>query len=622
MKIYLYLSLFLALATPHTAQELYQDYIGAGHSDGIVVSASSSDLGTNAEATIDGSGMEADRMAAARFLLQSSMGFDSANIDQVLNLGYEAWIDDQMAHPQSSLKDEVESIWRDLQAWRDLNGLDTVNVFGPASVHVHYAHWQIQMLYQDLLRQRMAFALSQIFVVSSNSDLTGEAYTMGHYYDMLASHAFGNYRDLLGDVTRHVAMGYYLSHLNNPKEDPANNIHPDENYAREIMQLFSIGLYELNNDGTRKLDNGDPIPTYDNTDIKELAKIFTGLGPGGINESVTWTDMPYFGLSLFGADHNVPMAMYQDYHETSEKIILKKDTIAANQPGLTDIDELLDILFNHPNVGPFFSRLLIQRLVKSNPTPAYIDRVATVFNDNGSGVRGDMAAVVKAILLDDEARSCEGIQDPSSGRLIEPLIRYIHMVKAIGVDQSQGRYYNNGYDFLNDAKQQILASPTVFNFYLPDHQPVGDFADNDMYGPEYKLHNSSSAITYINKMIQSSNMYEDWETGMRFFGSPWWDWEYNYYPPEHPNAGEMLTDPIESPLLQAGRFMNLASTDIDALIDKLDVVLMRGETSDHLREDIRDAVREFNDRPWVDDIYSLGAAIQLMIINPDYNVTH
>ena len=191
-------------------------------------------------------------------------------------------------------------------------------------------------------------------------------------------------------------------------------------------------MYELNQDGSRKLDSdGNIIPTYDNDDIKELAQVFTGLGPGDINMYVDWTDQPYFGLGIWGADRGVPMIMYDDYHDNSPKELIGGVTLPAGQDGMTDIEQAVNHLFNHPNVGPFVCKQLIQRLIKSNPTPQYVERVANVFNDNGSGVRGDMLAVTKAILLDPEARSCGAISSDASSRLKEPVIKYTQMARGL-----------------------------------------------------------------------------------------------------------------------------------------------------------------------------------------------
>jgi len=259
-----------------TAQD-YTDYIGAGHSEGIIVISSSEEVGSEAFKTIDGAGMNSRLFETGRFLSQATMGADLDLINIVKNMDYGVWIDQQITEPVTYLQSEVEDIWEEYLDTLESRGYeDPQDAFGPAMPELTSAWWHNNMVASDLIRQKVAFALSEMFVISSNSDLGGEAIAMAHYYDKLLDGAFGNYKDILSEISLHAAMGYYLSHFNNPKAVPEENLHPDENYAREIMQLFSIGLYELNNDGTHQLDNdGNSIPTYDNADIKEMAKIFT-----------------------------------------------------------------------------------------------------------------------------------------------------------------------------------------------------------------------------------------------------------------------------------------------------------------------------------------------------------
>lgn len=598
-----YTVLIIGLLTSATMQaQLYTDYIGAGHSEGITVSASSQSDGTSAMATIDGAGMDADLMAASRFLRQATIGFDSAMIVDVVDQGYESWVDDQMLQPQTYYEPLVNQIWYDdLQPLYASYGVDTNETFGPYSLHFNYAYWQTLFNpHTDYLRQRTAYAYSQIFVISENTELGGYGEYMANYYDMLGENAFGNFRDLIEDVTLHIDMGYYLSHLNNPKADSVNNIFPDENFARELMQLFTIGLHLLNNDGTPVLDvNGDLIPTYDNEDVKEAAKVFTGLMPGAVNKYVTWTNQPYFGLGIWGAEHRVPMTIDQMYHETSEKTILKGLVLPANQPGMTDIDMLLDTLFYHPNTGPFIARRLIQHMVKSNPTPAYLDRVATVFNDNGSGVRGDMGAVIKAILLDSEARDCAPQQDFAHGKMIEPWLRTTHALRMIGVYQDQNRYYCPGFDQLESFGQTPLGSTSVFNFFRPDYQPVGEIADNDLFGPEYQILNTTSAVTTLNKI----NEYTvSWIGNSNGYGIPWWDWERDEYG-------------ITQPESLAAKYRELTE-DPDDFLDKANIEFFSGMLTDEYRNDMRAAMLG---QTWDDyKRYRVNMGLYLMMQSPDF----
>jgi len=598
-----------------TAQD-YTDYIGAGHSEGIIVISSSEEVGSEAFKTIDGAGMNSRLFETGRFLSQATMGADLDLINIVKNMDFGVWIDQQITEPVTYLQSEVEDIWEEYLDTLESRGYeDPQDAFGPAMPELTSAWWHNNMVASDLIRQKVAFALSEMFVISSNSDLGGEAIAMAHYYDKLLDGAFGNYKDILSEVSLHAAMGYYLSHFNNPKAVPEENLHPDENYAREIMQLFSIGLYELNNDGTHQLDNdGNSIPTYDNADIKEMAKIFTGLGPGGINENVWWTDEPYFGLGIFGIDWTVPMAMYEDFHEPGIKVILKNDTIPANQLGLDDINEAINVLFNHQNVPPFISYRLIQRLVKSNPTPNYVERIANVFIDNGNGVRGDMPAIIKAILLDEEARNGEYMFEQHSSRLREPLVRHMQITKGLEiVEEPGGRYWHN-FDYDNSLKQQILFAPTVFNFFLPNHQPVGDIANSGMVSPEFKIHDTSSSINYFNAAYRWTR---DWgeliNSGRYFYNSDLVNDDGSIGGWDMYGFGETYID-YEA-------YTDLADTP-ELLINELDKVLTHGQLSDEVRQSLRDNLPNIS---W--DGYEYGwerervrTAIYLITISPDFAV--
>ena len=390
-------------------------------------------------------------------------------------MGFAAWIDDQFTRPVGKLQPFVE--------WCLANG----NANALYGDYKEYAWWNRAMgvpklrpdatesQLPDPLRQRVAFALSQVLVISDRpEDLAVVPQGMANYYDVLLTHSFGNYRDLLRDVSLHPCMGMYLSHLGNRKPDPANNIFPDENYAREVMQLFSIGLWMLNPDGTRQLDpDGQPIPSYDNTNITEFARVFTGLAFGGTNVN--------FGL--WPRDFTTPMKGWDAEHDLAPKSLLLGATTPARaaSPGstgtatLADVDAAIDNLFHHPNTGPFIAIRLIQRLVTSNPTPAYVGRVAAAFADNGSGVRGDMQAVVKAILLDPEARDYAALADPQFGKVREPFLRCVNFARAFNASAPAGFYALDAFTL--DHIEEPLKSPSVFNFYLPTYSPPGPITD-------------------------------------------------------------------------------------------------------------------------------------------------
>ncbi len=578
--------------------QVFTNHIGAGNSSGIKVTTSHdyqalwNDRIASGEQTINGAGLDAARMDAARFLAQATFGADEHLIEEVAGMDFSDWIDDQFEiAPGYLLPEMINAYHLALQIFTDNGGLLANYPERPEWQHFDYAWWQVNLTSDDLLRQRIAYSLSQILVISVESSLFDKGEALADYYDMLLDHSFGNYRDLLLAVTLHPAMGVYLSHLNNSKAIPERNIHPDENYAREIMQLFSIGLFELNQDGSRKKDgNGAYIPTYNNNDIKELAKVFTGLGAGG---SISKTDQnkAEFNMDQNMVDFTRQMKMYEDYHETSQKNLLNGYVIPAGQSGMTDVEQAVNHLFHHPNTGPFVCRQLIQRLVKSNPSPAYISRIAGVFNDNGVGVRGDMKSVIKAILQDPEARNCEWVSHPDQGRLREPITRYTQFAKSVGFENQLDLYWNTGSNFMENTGQHPLHSYTVFNFYLPDFQPNGPIAQKNLVGPEYQIHNTKTSIGYANAVN---------------------NWTFNDELLFTFEANSFSTRPAFKNLLPYSR-------DPDELINKLDILLTHGQMSDETRDIIRDAVKGFSPNS-LGDLQRLKLALYLVMISPDYCV--
>lgn len=416
---------------------------------------------------------------AWRFLNQATFGATPAAADEFKRLGAAAWIDAQMALPASLQLPFLQALPAPQFPFeRQADRLD--------------AWFRNAVNGEDQLRQRVAFALSEIFVVSQQGALVSYPYGLASYYDMLAGHAFGNYRELLEDVTLHPAMGIYLSMLGNEKPDPALNIRPDENYARELMQLFSIGLVELNADGSVRLGADDqPIPTYDQATIEAYAHVYTGWHFAGA---------PSFELAFPNAfNQTIPMQLYPDYHDTGEKRLLSGVVLPAGQTGEQDLAGALDSLFFHPNVGPFVAIRLIQRLTASNPSPGYVSRVAAVFDDNGAGVRGDLGAVVRAILLDPEARpAAPGATD---GKLKEPLLRLTQLWRAYDARSASGRYalLAAGVFF----GQAPLAAPSVFNFFSPFYAPPGEIRDGSLVAPEMQI-----ATEYQNTLVTNYFLYQ------------------------------------------------------------------------------------------------------------------
>lgn len=411
-----------------------------------------------------GSSAALTKLEAYRFLNQATFGATEEEAERLIRIGIESWIEDQLAQPVSLELPYLESL-----------GSGQTN----AALHAARvdAWFRNAVNGPDQLRQRVAFALSEILVVSQNSALDGAPFALASYYDLLATHAFGNYFDLLHSVTLHPAMGVYLSMLGNRKADPQKNIRPDENFARELLQLFTIGLVELDIDGTPKLDSsGHTIPTYTQDVIEEFARVYTGW------HYYTGTK-DFLAARQTRENQTVPMQLYQDYHDTEPKTLFRRITVPGNQAGHLDLVFALQAIFNHPNVGPFISHRLIQRLVNSNPSPEYVARVARTFDGNSAGVRGDLAAVVKAILLDPEARP--EMPDDASGKLKEPLLQLTQLLRSYSGRSGTGSYIFAGIE--NRLGQSPLRAPSVFNFFSPTYTPAGELANRGIVAPELEI---------------------------------------------------------------------------------------------------------------------------------------
>ena len=419
---------------------------------------------------------------AARFLAQATFGPTTASINQVVQQGYGAWIDSQIAVPVSLHRTETAADF----AANPTGG--AANNTRPGGVHRQAAWWKIVLKSNDQLRQRVALALSEMFVVSdANSTINNWQEGAANYYDILGRNAFGNFRQLLEEVTLSPIMGVYLSHLRNAKA--ANGTFPDENYAREVMQLFTIGLNQLQPDGTLKLgSNGLPIATYDQTTITEMAKVFTGWGFYSTQANPNFRSAP--------ANYFNPMMIYPSFHENASKTIVGGITLPANQGGAKDLADTLDALFYHPNTAPFFSRQLIQRLVTSNPSPGYVYRVARVFENNGSGVRGDLGAVVRAVLMDYEARSPDVTGNPGFGKLKEPLLRMTSLMRAFDAVGTNNRFPISNPQ--NSIEQAALRAPSVFNFFEPGYVMPGAIAGAGLVAPEFQIVTDTTAISTPN----------------------------------------------------------------------------------------------------------------------------
>lgn len=483
---------------------------------------------------------------AARLLSQASFGASMEAIEQVKALGLEEWIDNQFTIKGNSHFDYTNS-----RLAKTSDGSERTE-----------AWWLNAVDGEDQLRGRVAFALSQIFVVSEKQQTLSNAQLgLTQYYDLLRDHAFGNYRDLLYDVTKHPVMGVYLSMLQNAKANPVTNTRADENFAREVMQLFSIGLYELNLDGTQKLRNGNPIPTYNLDDVAEYARVFTGWGHA-VHER--WDAHPASQYANF----IMPMEIYPEYHDSGEKQLLGGVVSPAGISAEEDLNIALDTLFNHPNTGPFISKQLIQRLVTSNPSPAYVARVAGYFNDNGLGIRGDLRTVVKAILIDEEARFGHESK-PDFGKLREPIIRMTHLWRAFDAQYAEDEsvYTTNAPQLKNvdsTLGQAPLGANSVFNFYHPDFSPVGALRDAKLLAPEAEIYTEDYILTtntYISTYIQK------------------------FYDAGNGDAGgvQFLTYLDIRPQVETVK-------DAAAFIDELDLLLLSGQMTNEMKSILLDHI--------------------------------
>lgn len=433
---------------------------------------------------------------AGRLLAQATFGATETDIATVRAGTVESWIRAQVSAPPP-----IPTHQAYLEArLAELRQTTPNAMLNPD--HFFDTWWRTSVTGQDQLRERVAFAYSQIFVVSLASDVI-DTRGAGAYYDMLTANAFGNYRDILEAVTLSPMMGRYLTYLGNVKEDAAGTRTPDENYAREVMQLMTIGLFQLNPDGTPKRDlSGKPLPSYSQADISGLAKVFTGW---------SWYHPTPNSSSFYGGNQDPnatvrPMIFYPQYHSTSQKAFLGT-TIPASTTvdGPGDLKIALDTLFNHPNTGPFVSRQLIQRLVTSNPSPAYVQRVAGVFNNNGAGVRGDMGAVVTAILMDPEARTAATADDPAYGKLREPVIRMTHMMRAFYGNSLSGKWQVHSTSASTSLGQSPMFAGSVFNFWRPGYVPPATTAlgARNLAAPEFQIVNEVTNAGYVNTIEQA-----------------------------------------------------------------------------------------------------------------------
>ena len=503
------------------------------------------------------------REEAARFLMQASFGPTEESIDEVCSIGIAAWIDRQRSLSPATMSNEMFR-----------NGLPYVSNM-PLN-----GWWRMANTAPDQLRQRLAYALSQIFVVGVGTvEVIGsDPFNQSKYYDIFVENAFENYRTTLEKVTYSPAMGVFLSHLKNRKSDLSINRFPDENFAREIMQLFTIGLWELNPDGSRKVENGKFIPTYDNKIITEMAKVFTGMSFSRVGNN--GRDATSFYDIGYTHDHRFPMKVWDEEHEVGKKSIVGGVVLSDIENGgvqLTGEEEVqaaLDALVGHPNIAPFVGRLLIQRFTGSNPSPQYVSRVASVWGDSGAPDRGNLSKVIEAILLDPEART-PGLS-LGAGKVREPIIRTVHFYRALNILPESGRYNISANQLQESLGQFPTLSPSVFNFYSPDFSPQGVLADSDLVSPELEIATSS-------QLINSDNLLHIVGISQFMF----------------------MTPTYERELALAG--------DVDVLLEHLNTLLVGGRLSEASLEIIRNVVSLQSS-----DLRKVQTAVQLIASSPEF----
>ncbi len=487
------------------------------------------------------------RSDAVTFLQRTTFGGSTADVDHLISLGTEAWFAEQIAMDTG-----------DTHLNRRLGG----DIRFASSLWGHYLGGEHQ------LRLRYSYALSQIFVAS---DATVNALHIANYADLLEANCFGTYRQLIETVTRSAAMGEFLTYDRNRREDARRGRVPDENYAREILQLFSIGLWELNLDGSRRLDgSGQPIPAYDQDDILGLARVFTGFITASVSNDPASAVLPMYSVGSFS----------EAQHETGEKRFLGVVIPASETRTLDEsLEVAFDTLDNHPNTAPFISHQLIQRLVTSNPSPAYVQRVAEVFVDDGSGVRGNLAAVLEAVVLDEEA--WQPNPPATFGKLREPVLRFTTITRALNVQCDNDRWLISSLsNSATELGQQPYESPSVFNFYRPGYvPPQTPLADAGLVSPEMQIANETTAIGWVNYLAQFLDRPPAWSVAIN-------------------GVDTLVTTSFEfDDLISIVAMADLTAVAAGELVDELAARLCPGGISATLREVIIRRTREvFDDR--------------------------
>ena len=540
---------------------------------------------------------------AAKFLNRSTFGPTKDGIDDLISsTTYFNWLKQQFELAPTYHFPLVKSLGEKMCANFNDDGTTNSDSWEYKFAR-HHVWWDTATYGEDQLRQRVAFALSEILVISDSEGLGLNDYQLAvtSYYDVLVKHAFGNYKELLKAVALHPAMGDFLSMSRNQKSNAEGTIRPDENYARENLQLFTIGVHQLNLDGTKKRDaNNNFIPTYNQKTIEEFAKVFTGWSYSD-KEWNQWAGK---------ANRIQPLIAFEEHHDTSSKTLLNGEISPYGLTAEEDLDFAINNIFKHPNIAPYISKQLIQRLVTSNPSPAYVERVARVFNNNGLGIKGDMKAIVRAILLDTEALS--DVKPDNFGKLREPLLRMSHLWRAFNMQASlpeghfwhsenkcgQGAYpsYNVSGTisrFNKSLGQGPLQARSVFNFFRPDFSPTGLLNENGLYAPEFQIINENTTVSSSNLVLK---LIENQST------------DYDFIPALDQYSQFNLTEVTD------------LARNTDSLLDYLSLVLLNNDMSETLRSILKehlDATDLFDDGRQ-GQFQQAKEAIMLIISSPEY----
>lgn len=537
---------------------------------------------------------------AARFLTQATFGPTPADVANVKALGYSGWLAEQLAKPLPAQSYVSYFDMRNAE-WMAYNPTGRA---GPDDLTDPI--WRNALVGNDQLRHRVALALSEIFVVSLNDACGHAGRGYASYMDMLTRNAFGDFRQLLQDVTLHPTMGCFLSHVANQKDDPASGRVPDENFAREVMQLFSIGLYQLNNDGTPVLVNGAPVPTYGPSDIAGLARVFTGFSwncPLPYDDGCFVRGSSWAGMQSDPDMWIKPMVAYDRFHATQAKTFLGK-TLAVQDTAnaWASLRFALDALAAHPNVGPFIGKQLIQRLVTSNPSPAYVARVATAFNSS----KGNLGITVQAVLMDPEARNtAAALSSDSFGKVREPILRITAMLRALDVRSMTGRY-TIGWtpDPDRGLNQAPLMAPSVFNFFRPGYVAPGSLsAARGMVAPELQIANETSVAGFTNFI---GNLLVNGVGPTPNFGAG--------------INGDKRADVYLEYQRNASSSWRALTDDPERFVETLNQRLMYGGMSDSLRQDLLAVVKSVVDdaHPEIRQPTRLSLALQIVVTSPEF----